>query len=1324
MSTEKYHHPLDLLKQIEDERGSLLLEISKNRIELLKREFKFIDVLLSLRSFIHECYMPEVIEKVNVLRNHVYRLVHVGPDSDHILSEVENKIWTAKLEIRGECFVPRMSFHELSSKKRGVATSPIFVMEFIDSVVENLGDIGKISDSHSSQVEEVLRELNLLKSFVCFVSNRCIGSQSQVDFFTHVLVLAGHVAIIPWLYLPCHANGDQDLALDEVNVLLTELLRKRIKPIQPCVRKIYVEVLQALKSTHSRWFPVVPMEYIAECEASFVKILLHNLEEVSNVSTSSRVVALKDQMATLSEMLNLLRANLIPLPTQDLIFHVEDIDTVIVDVGLLVYSLYDNEEEKENVTFEEKNEAPVLDFQSNIQHIKAVIYLIIRKALQSNLPRIHGLGYVDFLLNNLKEFQVRYSNSLDFVNNHLQRIQDELESVQLFLKDVAEEGHNKQDRLQDCATLLISKAYEVEFMVDACISKEVPDWCLVRWFMDIVEEIILTKKEIMQIVEKKMVEFGLYDTTASADPSTQSATAPMMNQEIVGFEDVMGTLKEKLIKGSKELDVVSIVGMPGLGKTTLANKLYFDEDVKSHFDIRAQCVVSQVYTRKDLLLVLLRDAIGYIPVFHETPSEANVADTLRKVLWHNRYLILVDDIWETTAWDDLRSCFRDDNNGSRIILTTRDHEVAIYAKSVSDPLRLRMFKEDESWKLLEKKVFDKEKFSPHLTEVGLEIAKKCGRLPLSIVLVAGILAKMEKKEQCWRQVAAEFGPHIHNDSKNIIEKSYQHLPYHLRLCFLYFGAFLEDEEIKVSKLTSLWISEGFIKSCKDENLEDTADCYLENLIGRNVVTDVKRSSTGKVKTCRIHDLLLDFCKERANKENLILWIKRNQNANPSCCIYSHKQLAQRRMSIYAGMENLDAWHSSFSLVGSVFYRNDKKGHTTIYNDSYFSRYFKFLKVLDLEFIYVDSIPTELPYLRYFAATMIRSIVTSSIANPTNLETLILRSPVGSFSLPIALLKLVKLKHLQTYFEAYFTSHVAKELLADNSTKSYEWETLSSLCFSQADEMELMLRKAPNLRNLNCSLNDYSKSFPVLDFLTKLEAIKIYSRRLPFGRDAYIFPSNLKKLTLCYAKLGGPDESNIAMLPNLQVLKLKWVEFYNKEWKVSNEKSFPQLKVLKIVSCYWFDKWTVSDDAFPCLERLVLSGCKLLEEIPSHFEDKHSLRSIEVKACNESVVKSAMGIQEAQVDYMQNYGFKEAYVKALGRSFSGAPFKTFMICFGSYTGINYHLSRNSSDEASEISVNSLDDPSDLTGNWQFTVLELACCHYAAIYMEKDVTNEGL
>ncbi|XP_049391551.1 putative late blight resistance protein homolog R1B-13 [Solanum stenotomum] len=149
-------------------------------------------------------------------------------------------------------------------------------------------------------------------------------------------------------------------------------------------------------------------------------------------------------------------------------------DVVIVNAGLLIYSSYDSEGEKEDMMLEDVNQALGLDLWSYIHHIKEIVYLNIRKAFQSNLPRIHGLGYVDFLLSNLEKFQGCYSGSLSSVINQLQIIQKELENAQLFLENVVEQQQNKHNKFQHWAMLLIGKAYEVEYVVDACIRKEFP----------------------------------------------------------------------------------------------------------------------------------------------------------------------------------------------------------------------------------------------------------------------------------------------------------------------------------------------------------------------------------------------------------------------------------------------------------------------------------------------------------------------------------------------------------------------------------------------------------------------------------------------------------------------------------------------------------------------------------------------------------------------------------------------------------------------------------------------------------------------------------
>ncbi|KAL3336953.1 hypothetical protein AABB24_029566 [Solanum stoloniferum] len=800
------------------------------------------------------------------------------------------------------------------------------------------------------------------------------------------------------------------------------------------------------------------------------------------------------------------------------------------------------------------------------------------------------------------------------------------------------EPHNKLKTLnEDCATQIIRKAYEVEYVVVACINKEVPQWCIEVWLLDIIEEITCIKAKIQ---EKNTVE----DTMKSviARTSSQLARTPRMNEEIVGFEDVIENLRKKLLNGTKGQDVISIHGMPGLGKTTLANRLYSDRSVVSQFDICAQCCVSQVYSYKDLLLALLRDAIGEGSDRRKLPDN-ELADILRKTLLPRRYLILVDDVWENSAWDDLRGCFPDVNNRSRIILTTRHHEVAKYASVHSDPLHLRMFDEDESWKLLEKKVFGEESCSPLLRDVGQRIAKMCGQLPLSIVLVAGILSEMEKEVECWEQVANNLGTRIHNDSRTIVDQSYHVLPCHLKSCFLYFGAFLEDEVIYISRLIRLWISEEFIKSCEGRSLEDIEEGYLENLIGRNLVMVTQRAdSDGKVKACRLHDVLLDFCKKRAAEENFLLWINRDQSTKAA---YSHKQLTHL---VFTERDNLLEWSASCSFVGSVVLSKKYEPYFSVNLSSCrafpISRIlpnFKFLKVLDLDhYVFIDFIPTELVYLKYFSAHIIQNSIPSSISNLWNLETLILKRTVHvrhTLLLPSTVWDMVKLRHL--YIPDLSTEN--EEALLENAAKLNDLETLSTPYFSRVEDAELMLRKTPNLRKLTCEVKclKYPHQCHMLNFPIRLEILKFYLSKAFETVPFCISAPNLKYLKLSGFYLDSQYLSETAdHLKNLEVLKLYYVEFGDhREWKVSSGK-FPQLKILKLEYVSLM-KWIVADDAFPNLEQLVLRGCQDLMEIPSCFMDILSLKCIEVENCNESVVKSAKDIQETQVEDNQNTNFK-------------------------------------------------------------------------------------
>ncbi|WMV48558.1 hypothetical protein MTR67_041943 [Solanum verrucosum] len=158
-------------------------------------------------------------------------------------------------------------------------------------------------------------------------------------------------------------------------------------------------------------------------------------------------------------------------------------------------------------------------------------------------------------------------------------------------------------------------------------------------------------------------------------------TSTSIDEEVVGFKENADNIIKQLTGGTKELDIDSIVGIPGLGKTTLATMVFTHHCVDKHFDVRSRCSISKEYNLRKVFLEILKQVVGNMD---DSPSE-DLPDKLRKSLMHKRYLIVLDDIWEVEAWEELQLSFPDDENGSRVVLTTRDEEVARQLKHHSDP---------------------------------------------------------------------------------------------------------------------------------------------------------------------------------------------------------------------------------------------------------------------------------------------------------------------------------------------------------------------------------------------------------------------------------------------------------------------------------------------------------------------------------------------------------------------------------------------------------------------------------------------------------------
>ncbi|KAH0692104.1 hypothetical protein KY285_019201 [Solanum tuberosum] len=280
----------------------------------------------------------------------------------------------------------------------------------------------------------------------------------------------------------------------------------------------------------------------------------------------------------------------------------------------------------------------------------------------------------------------------------------------------------------------------------------------------------------------------ILELTADSLIGASSMSDPMLSDQlkddiVQGLDGDLEIIDKRLRGPTSYLDIVTISGMGGIGKTTLAKKAY------AHLSIK-----------KD-----------YVKM-----NDSELADLVQKSLKGPRYLVVVDDIWSRDVWDSISQIFPNRNNGSRVLLTTRETDVAIYANT-SSPHKMNLLDLDNSWKLLRDKVFGLEHdHPPELEEIGKKIAEKCQGLPLIISVIVGHLSKtVPKTLESWKYVAKTLSEIIAshpNKCLGVLGLSYHQLPNRLKPCFLSMGDFPEDFQVDTWRLIQLWIAEGFIRT--------------------------------------------------------------------------------------------------------------------------------------------------------------------------------------------------------------------------------------------------------------------------------------------------------------------------------------------------------------------------------------------------------------------------------------------------------------------------------------------------------------------------------
>lgn len=351
-------------------------------------------------------------------------------------------------------------------------------------------------------------------------------------------------------------------------------------------------------------------------------------------------------------------------------------------------------------------------------------------------------------------------------------------------------------------------------------------------------------------------------------------------QRIVGIETARDKLIEKLCltdDASKQPKILSIVGFGGLGKTTLAKAIY--DEVRSGFDCTAFVSVSRSPDIKKVLKEILFevDRQRYMSLRGATLNEKQLIEQLQESLGTKRYFIVVDDIWDVTAWKTIRYALMGTECGSRIITTTRNINVSKECSSYNDDMvhNMEPLSNGDSQRLFYKRIFPGDNMCPpELQEVSMNILKKCAGVPLAIITIASHLASNQqiKSSSQWYVLLNSIGSGLtkgdtnFDEMKRILSFSYYDLPSHLKTCLLYLSTFPEDYIIDRDRLIRRWIAEGFIQG---ENLYEAGLSYFNELVNRSMIQPIYNDIVGGIHSCRVHDIMLDLICDLASEENFV-----------------------------------------------------------------------------------------------------------------------------------------------------------------------------------------------------------------------------------------------------------------------------------------------------------------------------------------------------------------------------------------------------------------------------------------------------------------------
>ncbi|KAI9123273.1 hypothetical protein K1719_006162 [Acacia pycnantha] len=886
---------------------------------------------------------------------------------------------------------------------------------------------------------------------------------------------------------------------------------------------------------------------------------------------------------------------------------------------------------------------------------------------------------VQFVVPELVDLLKEAVSSLYQVREKVGQLISELRLIQSYLQD-ADRRQDEDERLRNWISEIREAAYDSEDVIEkyalrgasrrgrVSVLNTIKRYAGKECFQDYqlgseVDEIIRRISNLAGNLRTYGIRPEIGESSSSMQgrqKALRRSYSHIIEEDIIGVEEDVQILKSHLVSPDKSCSVVAICGMGGLGKTTLAKKIYHDTDVRHEFESFAWAYVSQQCQPKDVWEGIL---FKLLPLTKEEKEEIlsmrleELAKKLYQVQMENECLVILDDIWSVETWNILSPAFPlgRGESGSKILLTTRNTDVALHVDPTCFLHQPRCLNEADSWELFQKKAFlikDDPDFTINTEKekLGREMVGSCAGLPLAIIVLGGLLAKKPTLEY-WDTVCQNINSYLRRAKgreqllgvPDVLALSYYELPYQLKPCFLHLAHFPENVEIPTKKLIRIWVAEGLVQNEVEgeENMEDMAQHCLNELVERCMIQVVQKSSTGRIRTCQMHNLMRDLCVSKAKEENFLEMVNsRNMNEPADCfnlpIVHRARSMGKvRRVSLFLDhdMDRLfPSQLTSHLHLRSLICFHEKAAQLCKWKimKSVFNN-FKLLRVLDLEGLHGQGgkLPKEIGHLIHLRFLSLRNTdideLPPTIGNLRYLQTLDLLTWNSTVQIPNVIWKMQRLRHL--YLPESCGNGNEKWLLVNLRNL----QTLVNFPPGKCDVTDLT--KLTNLRKLvivDPTFGDIFESagvkfgrleslFFVCNEDTNVPRVVVGCPNLyklhiegPITMlpEHHQLPSKLVKLKLQGSRLNADPMETLGKLPNLRILELQMDSFMGKEL-VCAKKSFLQLQSLVFGDLTNFEEWKLYKEAMPNLCRLQISGCAKLNVVPDGLGFMTSLQELEI-----------------------------------------------------------------------------------------------------------------